>query len=426
MREAGVAIITMKSQLGTIVGALLLGAVSAVAAEEVAASAINHLGLGLLRQTTGNALVSGWSLQQPLALAYAGAKGLTRQEMARALGYPAEDVLLFESLRRIREASDGLAGAPDRAKALRQANRLFVAQDLPLKPAWLDQAREFFGAEPAPADFTRPEAAARSINQWVDEQTGGKIPAVIPDGGLHPRARLVIVNALAFDLPWDELFTKELTKPENFFVARGRSKTVQLMFKQHRQRYVHEEGFQAVSVPYAGGQFQWVVVLPDDANNLASVEGRLTPARLASFATAPATEVRLWLPRLKLEPPVVRLKALLQKLGIKAAFSDRDADLTGMWSAGDPAERPVLDEVFHRAFLELDEDGTKAASASAVVVRKKNGVPHDVPHQVVRCDRPFLFAIQHVPTGACLFLGRVADPAPDVVADDAGANPKKK
>lgn len=118
------------------------------------------------------------------------------------------------------------------------------------------------------------------------------------------------------------------------------------------------------------------------------------------------------------------MKAALQLLGMKAAFSDKDADLTGIWQS-DKGGDPVIDEVFHRTFIELDENGTKAAASTAVIIRPKNGVPHEVPHVNVRCDHPFIFAIQHVPTGACLFMGRVTDPAPDIKESNPRAKAKK-
>ncbi len=390
----------------------------ASAADEAAVKAVNQLGLALLRQTEGNSLISPWSLQQSLAMVYAGANGKTREEMKAALCYGEDANVLHDGFKHLRESGDAVLPAVEGVKPLRMANRLFIAENLPLNTDWLDLTKKSYGAEPRILDFSNLPAATRTINDWVSSQTENKIPSVIPQGALHPLTKLVIVNALYFDMPWDELFTKELTQSAPFFVARGQSKNVPLMFKQHRQRYAHKDGFQIATLPYAGEQFQFIAILPDDANRLANIEAALTPELLAECTRMPKAEVRLTLPRIKMEPPSMPMKGTLQKLGMNAAFG-ADADLTGIWKSSSGND-PVIDEIFHRTFIELDENGTKAAASTAVVVRRKNGVPHEIPHVVVRCDHPFIFAIQHVPTGACLFIGRMDDPASGAAEDHRG------
>ncbi len=400
--------------------AVFLAVATTHAADNPAVEAVNHLGISLLRQTSGNTLISPWSLQQALGMVYAGAHGKTAEEMAAALGYRGDTAALHEGFKRLRDAGDSLASVVEGVKPLRTANQLFVAEKLPLKTDWLALTKKYYDSAPQTMDFSNTAAATKTINDWVSTQTEKKIPAVIPDGGLNSRAKLVIVNALYFDMPWDELFTKELTKTMPFFIARGRSKNVPLMFKQHRQHYAHKDGFQIATLPYAGEQLQFVVILPDDSNDLEKTEAKLTPQLLAECAKLPKEEVRLTLPRLKMEPPSLSMRPVLEKLGMKAAFNDKDADLTGIWHSGG-GEDPVIDEVFHRTFIDLDENGTKAAAATAVIIRPKNGVPHKIPHVVVRCDHPFIFAIQHVPTGACLFIGRVIDPAPGMAENPSSA-----
>jgi serpin B len=390
----------------------------ASAADDAAVKAVNQLGLSLLRQTEGNSLISPWSLQQSLSMVYAGAKGKTRDEMKVALGYGEDATALHEGFKQLREAGDALAPAVAGVKPLRTANRLFIAKHLPLNADWLDLTKKSYAAEPQVVDFSNLPAATKTINDWVSAQTERKIPSVIPQGALDRRAKLVIVNALYFDMPWDELFTKGLTQTAPFFLTSGRTKNVPLMFKQHRQRYAHQDGFQIATLPYAGEQLQFLVILPDNANDLAKIEATLTPELLAECTKMHKAEVRLTLPRMKMEPPSMPMKGALQKLGMQAAF-DSDADLTGIWKSSDGND-PMIDEIFHRTFIELDENGTKAAASTAVMLRPKNGVPHEIPHVVVRCDHPFVFAIQHVPSGACLFIGRMNDPAPDVSEDHRG------
>ena len=401
--------------------AFCLFAAMAHAGENPAVEAVNHLGIATLRLSAGNTLISPWSLQQSLAMVYAGARGKTATEMATALGYQGDPSALHDGFKQLREAMTAVASPAENIKAPRVANRLFVDRRVSLKTDWLELTRKSYEAAPGVTDFSNPRVAEKAINEWVSERTEKIIPFVIPAGRLGSRALLVLVNALYFDMPWDELFTKELTKTEPFFLAQGGSKMVPLMFKQHSQRYTHQDGYQIATVPYAGGSLQFVVILPDDPGDLAKIEGKLTPQLLAGCATLPKTEVRLSLPRLKMEPAPVGMKDTLGKLGMKTAFNTQ-ADLTGIWHGAGIAD-PVIDEIFHRAFIEFTEEGTKAATSTATIIRPKNGFPREGPHQVVRADHPFVFAIQHVPSGACLFIGRVVDPAPAVPAQ---SQPKAK
>jgi serpin B len=191
------------------------------------------------------------------------------------------------------------------------------------------------------------------------------------------------------------------------------------MFKQHRLGYAKKDGFQIAALPYAGGTYQFVVFLPDTVDGLAKVEKSITGELLSECARLNPSEVRLSFPRIRLDPPVVSLKQTLAAMGAGLMFDIHKADLSRM------VREPVfVSRVYHRAYLELDEEGTKAASATAAVIRPKNGVPREVPHEVVKADHPFLFMIQHVPSGACLFLGRLTDPAPEAAAVDGTAPAK--
>jgi len=368
----------------------------------------------------GNVLTSPWSIETNMAMVYAGAEGQTREAMRKAFFFPQDDRLhpAFQSLRQSLLARP----AVDVGDHLRVANRLFYAQNLALLPGWLTITRTHYAAEAAPLDFhTDPDAAGKVINQWASDQTAGKIPAIIPDGALDPLVLVVLVNAVYFDLPWDERFTKELTQDQPFHINATQIKTVPLMFKQHRLGYARKEGFQIAALPYAGGTFQFVVILPDAIDGLARVEKAITGELLSECAKLQPTEVRLSFPRIRLEPPIVSLKRSLTALGAGVMFDEPPgANFSRM------VQKSVyVSEVFHRTYLELDEEGTKAAAATATIIRPRNGVPHEVPHEAVKADHPFIFMIQHVPSGACLFLGRLTDPAPGAAAV-VGTAPAKK
>ncbi len=183
---------------------------------------------------------------------------------------------------------------------------------------------------------------------------------------------------------------------------------------EHTYGYSHRDGFAAVSLPYAGGGIQFLILLPDANDGLPALEHKLTPALLAECAALPASFVDLFLPKFKLEPPSIALGNQLKQLGLKTAFDDpkRSANFDRM-APRKPNDYLAIGAVFHKAFLSLDEDGTEAAAATVVEMMQMAGAAMDEnrPQPIeVHVDHPFIFAIQHVPSGECLFLGRVTDP----------------
>jgi serpin B len=212
--------------------------------------------------------------------------------------------------------------------------------------------------------------------------------------------------------PWATPFEERATRPEPFHLTDGEAVPVPTMKTQGRLGHRREDGFTAVTVPYAGGGLQLLVLLPDAVDGLAALTAKLTPEMLAEFAQAGGAEVRLHLPKFKLEPPMMPLGQTLQTLGMRTAFDqpERSANFDRM-APRKPDDYLFISEVYHQTFLDLDEKGTEAAAATAVVMMRPTSVQVDPPQPVeVRVDRPFLFAIQHRSSGACLFLGRVVDP----------------
>jgi serpin B len=396
----------MRTALGVLVVCLLMLASKA----EEPAKSVNRFGISCLKQTSGNSILSPWSLEQSLGMAYLGARGQTRAEMAAVLGFPLDvkaDMGAFQRMSKMMADAEK-AGA----QTLQNANALFVSASLPLRPEWKEVATRDFSSEIESLDFSNHAAAKGKVDAWVNARTGGKIASVLPED-LPPDTVLALVNAIDLDIPWDERFTKELTHEAPFFIERAKSKPVPLMFKQQRMRYLRKPGFKIAALPYAGGKLQFVVILPDAVDGLAAAEAQLTPDLLVDCATLPLAEVRLTLPRFKMQPPASPMKEMLCSLGMKTAFESR-ADFGGI------SEKPLfISQVFHRAFIETDEDGTKAAAATATVLIPRNGFPHEVPHEDVVADHPFIFLVQDVQTGACLFIGRLSDPAPEVPAREA-------
>lgn len=365
--------------------------------------------------TAGNVLVSPWSVQNTLTMLAAGADGSTRAAIEKAFFLGDDENTRNAAFRELQRFLTMKPGA-DVPMEIRSSNRLFVEQRLQLVPEWQNLMHAAFQAEAGRANFSGDAAGERlKINQWVSEQTNGKIFEIIPSGALDERTLLVLVNALYFDMPWDEQFTKELTTRQPFHLDAGHVKTIPLMFKQHPQRYARKDGFQIATLPYADDVFQFVVFVPDAIDGLPAVEKQLTGALLTECALLPRAEVRLSIPRLTLSLPIVSLNQTLTTMGAGEMFDAEKANFSRMIVDADRL-KPFVNNVFHRTFIEMDEDGTKAAAAIAGVIRTKNGKPREIPHQVVKADRPFLFMIQHVATGTCLFLGRVNDPAPQTAA----------
>jgi serpin B len=393
-----------------------------------AVTAINSLGLDLLAKATdanANALLSPYSIQSALAMTFAGADGQTHAEMVRVLHYGGDEAELHGDFVALRQAlDDAQKRSEERAKQTRQwggptdpltlaiANRLFGQQGYAFREPFLALVKDKYGAPFQAMDFLHNAASAtREINAWVEEQTRRRIQNLIPADALGPDTRLVLVNAIYLKAPWTEPFTEGATLPRPFHVKGGAGVDVPTMTRQGHFGYAHRDGFSVLTIPYAGGELQFLILLPDDVNGLAALEAKVSPELLATSAAANAADVILHLPKFKLEPPLFKLGAALRSLGMKTAFDippgsanfDRMAPRRGN-------DYLYISEVFHKTFLSLDEKGTEAAAATAVVMMRAAAMQKPVQPVEVRVDHPFLFAIQHRPTGACLFLGRMVDP----------------
>jgi serpin B len=405
-------------------------AVSASAAEsETAARAVNSLGLDLHRQMpkTGNVCLSPYSIQSALGMTYLGASGVTHEEMARVLHLPANKTALAESfaalnaaLMEAQEKSEKQVaqskkyGGPSEALKLHVANRLFGQKGYEVRETFLSGVKSHFGAPMELMNFMKDHDGERQeINGWVEKQTQKRIRDLIPEGGLSADTRLVLVNALYFKAAWSDDFNVQATAPKPFH-ANGAKSTVQVptMGKQEHLRYFNGSGFQAVTLLYAGNDLHFLLIVPDDINGVSDVEKKLTPETLLACAKAEHREVILHLPKFKITPPTVPLGEVLQKMGMMTAFDKPAgrADFDAM-APKKPDDYLAISEVFHKTFIELDEKGTEAAAATAVVMGKRSMAPPPPEKPIeLKADRPFLFAIQHAGSGACLFFGRVSDP----------------
>jgi serpin B len=394
---------------------------------ELAAKATNELGVDLHRQLAtgdGNLCISPYSIDSALAMTFAGADGETRSEMARVLHFsndgdvPASFSALQQSLEQMSAKTAELVkqsqkfGGPSEPITLNIANRLFAQKGYHFREAFLSLVKQNFGGAFEPLDFvTNSAAATQRINKWVSDQTRDRIRDLIPSGALDNTTRLVLANALYLKAPWASEFSQNATQREPFFV-RGAPVDVPMMRKTTNFGYARREGFTVVSLPYAGNDLQFVVLLPDDINGLAGLESKLSAEVLASCAKLEKRDVDLHLPKFKLEPPSITLAKQFEALGMKTAFNQPKGSANfDKIAPRTPDDYLYISQIFHKTFIAVDEKGTEAAAATAVAMLAGSALRSPPPPPIeVKVDRPFVYAIQHVPSGVCLFLGRVTDP----------------
>jgi serpin B len=303
-------------------------------------------------------------------------------------------------------------GGPSEPLTLRIANRLFGQKTYEFRKPFLSEVKTHFGAPMQLMNFRKdPDGATGEINSWVAKQTQDKIRDLI-NVPLSKETSLVLVNALYFKAAWSDEFLQAATSPEPFHVN-GVKPTVDLptMKKTEPMRYYNGRGFQAVTLPYVGRRLHFLLIIPDSVEGIADVESKLTPELLLACASAESREVSLHLPKFKISPPTVQLGDMLRKLGMSTAFDEPrgSADFDAM-APRHPDDYLYISQVFHKTFIELDEKGTEAAAATAVAMMRATAIFEKPKPIELKADRPFLFAIQHADSGACLFLGRVTDP----------------
>ena len=371
----------------------------------------NAFGFDLYRglgAAPGNRVVSPASVSTALTMVWGGARGGTAVQMAR--------VLRFEgSPEAVMQASGRMAASlqdPSRPIVFRIANRLFGEKTAEFEPAYLEATKAAFGAALEPVDFKKTAEKARLlINGWVEEKTEKRIKDLIPSGGVSRETRLVLVNAIYFLGDWAEPFAQEATRPAPFTVSASVKKDVPTMHEVESFRFAAKDGLKAVELPYQGGQMSMLLVLPDAVDGLAPLESSLTAERVDGIvASLAATRVHVSLPKFEIDPPgALGLAGALAKLGMEDAFSPAMADFTAIANPPDPRDRLFLSEVFHKAFVKVDEKGTEAAAATAAVMARAGAVM--APPAEFKADHPFLFFIRDNASGMILFMGRVADPS---------------
>lgn len=379
-----------------------------------------------MAKADANALISPYSIQSAMAMAYAGADGVTREEMARVLHYPKDDAephRSFAALRlvlekalnteelRIKKLKRGFPELKVNPLTLTVANRLFGQTGYDFRTGFLTLLNDTHAAPFVPLDFVHESAAAtEQINRWVEEQTKHRIREVVPPGALNGLTRLVLVNTIYMKAGWSHPFEAHSTKPETFFVNGRTKEEVPMMHLREELAYAKGTGCSVLALTYTEGAIRFLIFLPDRTDGLAALEKSLTAQVLAASFKWDVSEVNLQLPKFKLDPPLLPLAAELQKVGMKTNFDQPPGSANFYRMAPRrPDDYLSLSQVFHKTFLNLDEQGTEAAAAT-VVEAMSYGIDEPKKPMIFKVDHPFLFLIQHVESGACLFLGHVTDP----------------
>ena len=354
-----------------------------------------------LRQQPGNLFLSPYSLSTALAMTYAGARGETAEQMAKVLHFDVTPDRLhpaFEAL--IRQVNEN-KGRPYR---LSVANALWGQEGDPFLPEFLRLLADRYGAGLRRVDFHFTEQARRTINAWVEEQTEGKIKDLLKPPNLLPVTSLVLTNAIYFKGDWASPFPKGATTDETFTVTGDDRVSVPMMHRVGHFNYLDGGGFQALELPYAGDTLSMVVLLPKRVDGLTEFEGGLSAKGLADWlARLRPRRVDVALPRFRIEARF-ELQKVLPAMGMPAAFGGK-ADFSGINGMRDL----FISAVIHQAYGDVNEEGTEAAAATAVVMGR-GAAARPEPIVSFRADHPFVFLIRDIRTKSILFFGRVTNP----------------
>lgn len=360
-----------------------------------------------LQKEEGNIFYSPYSLSVALAMTYAGARGETEQQMAEALSfYLSQDKLhpAFNYLDQLLATrGEDAQGKDEEGFRLNIVNDIWGQKDFSFLTAFLDTMAENYGAGLRILDFVNaPEESRVAINDYISEQTEERIKDLIPEGMIDVMTRLVLTNAIYFNAAWQYPFSEDVTSDGTFHLLDGGEVTVSMMHQGETLGYTAGDGYQAVELKYDGAELAMVILLPD-SGQFESFEMSLDTELLNEIIDSiELKHVELALPKWEYDSSFM-LKETLQAMGMPVAFTDA-ADFSGMTGKRDL----YIDEVVHKAFVSVDEAGTEAAAASAVIM-KLTAMPADVA--TVTVDRPFIFLIRNIETGSILFFGRVVNPA---------------
>lgn len=358
---------------------------------------------GQLHQRDGNLFFSPASISTAFAIVYAGARGNTASEMAASLHFMLPQDRLHpamgELITNLNAAHEGYQ--------LHLANALWAEKDESFLPGFLSLTKTDYGAGFNPIDFkTAPEAARAAINQWVEQQTAGKIVNLLGPGSVTPDSRLVLTNAIYFKGDWRDPFPASYTQTLPFHLSASQSVQVPLMYRSGNYNYFDGGTFQELELPYAGEELSMIVFLPKDIAGLPALEKSFTAENVQGWLSELKypSKVEVTFPKFKMAGQF-DLGTAMAAIGMKLAFQPGKADFAGITGVRDL----WISAAVHKAYISVDEKGTEAAAATAMTFMVR-AMPHEPPPTVFTADHPFLFLIRDNRSGGILFIGRLVDP----------------
>ncbi len=356
-----------------------------------------------LKDTKGNLFFSPYSISTALAMTFAGARENTAKQMADVLHFPSGQNDIHPAFGQLESLLNEVQTKGD--IQLNVANSLWPQEGYPFLAEYLALVKKYYGVAITPVDYRKAAEKAREIiNQWVEEKTKDKIKNLIQPGVLDAVTRLVLVNAIYFKGNWASQFDEKRTKEDTFYLLSGKTVQTPLMAQEKEFAYRDEEFLQVLELPYVGESLSMIVLLPKEKDGLPQLEKQLTAANLRMWTSGPRKQkVKVFLPRFRMTSQF-SLSKTLAAMGMRDAFNPDKADFSGMDGR---VNWLYIGAVLHKAFVDVNEEGTEAAAATAVVMKIRMAL--DQP--TFRADHPFIFLIRENTTGSILFLGRVMDPS---------------
>lgn len=367
------------------------------ATERELITASNSFAFGMLREVNGdengkNVFISPLSASLALGMTMNGARGQTLDAMRSTLGFG--DTPLGEVNAGYLSLIELLRGL-DRRVDMRIANSVWYRTGFPVEQTFIDVASTYFDAEVSPLDFASPNAR-KTINSWVDESTNGRIRELI--GDIPPEAVMYLINAIYFKGSWTNGFDRNDTRDDTFTAEDGARVPVKMMSVESTFALGGGTDYRAVDLPYGNGAFSMTILLPNEGKDVDDILMRLDADEWDTLVNGlHPSSITIMLPRFRLDYEK-GLNDALEALGMGIAFTE-SSDFTGI-----SREDPLISRVFQKTFVEVNEEGTEAAAATAVEVQSTSAGP------TLRMDRPFIFAIREHLTGTILFVGKVAKP----------------
>lgn len=377
--------------------------------------AVNAFAFNLYRElcndpeNTDNLFTSPYSIFTALAMTYEGAEGLTAEEMASVLNIEQDNESFHQYMQTLYEYLN-----ENSEYNISTANALWPRINYNLLPEYIEIIETYYGGNSTPVDYSNPEQAAGIINSWVENQTNNLIKNLVPPDEINPvLTMLILTNAIYFKGTWEVQFDEDNTTDRNFTTSFGESidvPTMQLVNTEDCFNYTETEDLQVLELPYNGNEISMMILLPKNDADLSEIINSIDKDSYAEWVDSMTQkEVDIYLPKFKIKTPLYTLNDYLTNLGMPTAFGP-GADFSGL----DGTWELYISKVLHKAFIEVNEEGTEAAAATAVIMNKRGGDAG--PRIAFDCNHPFLFTIHHKETNTILFMGNINNPCEEKVS----------